>query len=169
MGIAAAPLMHIPLDTCKADPPAPDPPSPPNSAVHCVDEPYFDLHPAPPTPISTVEPAKPPADPPDDVLQRLSPESRERFTQMWHQLPPHLRDIHFDLHGPGWEPAVIQELQDVLLEYQDRFSQSKTDLGHCKTLPFEITLQPGVSPISSRPYRTNPLLTKKSMLFWMHT
>ncbi|CAN0043780.1 unnamed protein product, partial [Sphacelaria rigidula] len=37
----------------------------------------------------------------------------------------------------------------------------KTDLGHCKTLPFEVTLQPGVSPISSRPHRTNPILTKK--------
>ncbi|CAM9662878.1 unnamed protein product [Sphacelaria rigidula] len=46
------------------------------------------------------------------------------------------------------------------MEYQNRFSHTKTDLGHCKTLPFEFTLQPGVSPISSRPYRTNPLPTQ---------
>ncbi|CAM9726402.1 unnamed protein product [Sphacelaria rigidula] len=72
-----------------------------------------------------------------------------------------MRDINFDLHGPGWEPAVIQELSDVLLQYQERFSRSKTDLGHCKTLPFGVTLQPGVSPISSRPYRTNPVFTEK--------
>ena len=108
-----------------------------------------------------VDSDRPTSDPPDEVLKRLSPESRESFLQLWNQLPPHLRDINFDLHGPGWEPAVIKELSDVLLEFQDRFSRSKTDLGHCKTLPFKITLQPGVSPIASRPYRTNPILTKK--------
>ncbi|CAM9575887.1 unnamed protein product, partial [Sphacelaria rigidula] len=53
-----------------------------------------------------------------------------------------------------------RELSDVLLQYQDQFSRSKTDLRHCKTLPFEVTLQPDISSISSQSYRTNPILTK---------
>ena len=106
----------------------------PTAPSNCVDEPYFDLT---PSRVHVVEPGRPTSDPPGEVLKRLSPESRESFLQMWKQLPPHLRDINFDLHGSSWEPAVIKELSDVLLEFQDRISRSKTDLGHCKTLPFE--------------------------------
>ena len=75
---------------------------------------------------------------------------------MWELIPPHLRDIHFGLDGNQWSPEDIRQLGDVLTRYEGRFSKSKTDLGHCHTLPFKIEIQPGTAPIASRPYRTTP-------------
>ena len=48
-----------------------------------------------------------------------------------------------------------------LVEYESTFSKHKTDLGHCHALPFVIRTPADAKPISSRPYRTNPVLTKK--------
>lgn len=43
LGIAAAPLVHIPLETRVAALPAPDPSPWTDSSVNCVDGPYFGL------------------------------------------------------------------------------------------------------------------------------
>ena len=55
----------------------------------------------------------------------------------------------------------MKQLGDELLRYESRFSKSKTDLGHCHTLPFKIEVQLGTAPIASRPYRTNPVIANK--------
>ena len=68
--------MHIPLETCATEPKAPKSASPTDGSVNCVDEPYFDLT---PSHVHIVEPGRPTSDPPDEVLKRLSPESREKF------------------------------------------------------------------------------------------
>ena len=41
------------------------------------------------------------------------------------------------------------------------FSSSKLDYGACSLRPFEIKVPPGTHPISSRPYRLNPVLSKQ--------
>ena len=80
---------------------------------------------------------------------------------MWELIPPHLQDIHFDLDGTQWSSEDIRQFGDVLLRYEGRFSKSKTDLGHCHTLPFKIEIQPGTALIASRPYRTNPVVASQ--------
>ena len=36
---------------------------------------------------------------------------------------------HVDLHGPGWTPAIIPQLGEVLVEFTEVFSKSSNDLG----------------------------------------
>ena len=99
--------------------------------------------------------------PPPALLERFNSDQRKAFLEMWELIPPHLQDIHFDLDGTQWSPGDIRQLGDVLLRYEGRFSKSKTDLGHCHTLPFKIEIQPGTAAIASRPYRTNPVVASQ--------
>ena len=48
------------------------------------------------------------------LLERLSANQCSSFLPTWNRLPPHMREITFDLHGPGWTPAVITQLGEVL-------------------------------------------------------
>ena len=70
--------------------------------------------------------------------------------------------ISFDFHGPGWDPDVITHLGDTLIEFADLFSTSPTDFGSCFFLPFEISVPPDSSPVTSRPYRVNALVAKQN-------
>lgn len=54
------------------------------------------------------------------------------------RLPSYLHYITFDLQGAGWTPYVIGRLGDVVGQFSDVFSKSKTDFGSCCLLPFEI-------------------------------
>ena len=72
-----------------------------------------------------------------------------------------MREITFDLRGPGWTQAIILQLGEVLAEFPDVFSKSSTDFGSCSLLPFEISVPPNRSPITPRPYRINPPTAKK--------
>ena len=99
--------------------------------------------------------------PPQALLDRLDADQRTSFQQLWEKLPPHLRSIKFDLHGPGWTPQVITDLGDLLCEFRDVFSTSSTDLGSCSLLPFKITVPPDSAPVTSKPYRMNPLVAKQ--------
>ena len=81
--------------------------------------------------------------------------------RVWVRLPPHLREIALDLHDPGWTPPVIEQLGDVLCEFPDVFSTSKTDFGSGSSLPFEILVPEGSAPVTSRPHRINPILAKE--------
>lgn len=83
LGIAAAHLMHIPLQICVPDPPAPDSAPQTDSSAHCVDEPYFDLMFSSSPQVHAVDPVRPPSNPPDEVIQRLSPESWKSFMHLW--------------------------------------------------------------------------------------
>ena len=89
-------------------------------------------------------------------LERFSADQRSSFLETWNRLPPHMREIAFDLHGPGWTSVVITRLGKVLAEFSDMFSKSPTYFGSCSLLPFEITAPPNSSPVASRPYRINP-------------
>ena len=105
--------------------------------------------------------AAPSSSPPPALLERLTPEQRNSFTRMWDTLPLHLRDITFNLHGPGWTPAVIADLVQVLCEYHDIFSSSPTDIGSCSLFPNKLTVPTGSAPVTSRPYRVSPPIAKQ--------
>ena len=40
-------------------------------------------------------------------------------------------------------------------------STSLTDFGSCSLLPFEVSVPPDSSPVTSRPHRVNPLVAKQ--------
>ena len=94
------------------------------------------------------------------LLERLSTDQRSSFLQTWNRLPPHMRQITFHLHSPGWTSADILQLGEVLAEFSDVLSKSSTDLGSFSLLPFEISVPPKSSPVKSRPYRINPPIAK---------
>ena len=98
---------------------------------------------------------------PSPALLRLSIDQRSSFLQTWTHLPPHMHEIAFDLHGPGWTPAVITQLGDVLVEFPDVFWKSSIHFGSCSLLPFKISVPPNSSPVTSRPYRINPPTAKQ--------
>ena len=96
------------------------------------------------------------------LLERLNTDQRSSFLQTWNRLPPQMREITFDLHGPGWTPAIILQLDEVLAELSDVFSKSSTDFGSSSLLPFAIfSVLPNNSPVTSRPYRINAPVAKK--------
>ena len=95
------------------------------------------------------------------LLERLDNSQRKSFLRTWDRLSLHLRDIKFDLHGSGLSPAVINALGNVLCEFPDVFSTSKTDFGSCSLIPFKISVPPDSAPVISRPYRINPILAKR--------
>ena len=72
-----------------------------------------------------------------------------------------MREITFDSRSPGWTPAIILQLGEVLAELSDVFLKSSTDFGSCSLLPFEISFPPNSAPVMSRPYRINPPTAKK--------
>ena len=95
------------------------------------------------------------------LLERLSTDQRSSFLQTWNRLPSHMREITFDLHGPGWTPTIILQLGEVLAELLNVFSKSSKDFGSCSLLPFEISVPPNSSPVTSWPYRINPPTAKQ--------
>ena len=92
------------------------------------------------------------------MLERLTPEQRASFLHVWERLPSHLRAVAFDLHGPGWTPLAIEQLGDVICDFADVFSRSKTDFASSSMMPFEISVPEGSAPVTSRPNRINPIL-----------
>ena len=59
-------------------------------------------------------------------------------------------------------PGGINALDDVLYEFPDGFSTSKTDFGFGSLIPFKISVLPDSAPVTSRPYRIHPILAKKA-------
>ena len=95
------------------------------------------------------------------LMERLNPAQRSAFLRVWARLPPHLREIAFDSHDPGWDPPAIEQLGDVLCDFPDVFSTSKTDFGSCSLMPFEILVPEGSPLVTPRPHRINPILAKE--------
>ena len=95
------------------------------------------------------------------LLKRLNSDQRSSFLRVWARLPPHLREIAFDLHDPGWTPPVIAQLGDVLCEFPDVLSTSKTEFGSCSLTSFEISVPEGSAPVTSRPHRLSTILAKE--------
>ena len=147
LGVAHAPLMCVPLDALQHDGrPSSDPPGvTPVSAVTA----------------SSLAAAAATASPSPALLEHLTPEQRGSFLRVWERLPSHLWAVAFDLHGPGWTPLAMEQLGDVLCDFADAFSKSKTDFGYCSLMPFEISVPEDSAPVTSRPHRINPLLAKE--------
>ena len=57
------------------------------------------------------------ASPSPALLERLTPGHRALFLRVWERLPPHLRAVAFDLHGPDWTPLAIEQLGDVFCDF----------------------------------------------------
>ena len=153
LGTSSSPLVQVPLASLRHLPPDPDVPN-----VHA-------LHDNIPVANDDLPPTDPPPEsksPSPQLLARLDTDQRSSFLRLWNRLPLHLRDVMFDLHGSGWSPSVIDDLGDVLCEFQDVFSTSKTDFGSCSLIPFKISVPPDSAPVTSRPYRINPILAKKA-------
>ena len=151
IGTASAPLTPVPLTSLA--------PSRVDNGVATVTDTTSTSTNVVPSDTSPLRPEQDSDTPPSNLIARFSDQQRTHFSRLWRRLPPHMRHIHFDLHGPGWTPAVIDSLATVLLRYSDRFAASKTDLGYSTTVPFEIKVPPGTRPIASRPYRSNPAIS----------
>ena len=96
------------------------------------------------------------------LLARLDADQLTSFLRLWDRVTLHICDVTFDLHGDGWSPSVIDDLGNVLREFPDVFSTSKTEFGSCSLIPFKITVPPDGAPITSRLYRMTPTLAKKA-------
>ena len=146
IGTARAPLLEVPIDEVEQNFPL-------SQTQGDVDHRVYTT--------SNSEMEGEPNLPPSSVLNRMDSSQQDAFREIWKRIPHHLRDIRFNLEGPGWTPEVISALGDVLVRYESRFSRSKTDIGHCTTLPFKIDIPKGTAPIASRPYRTSPAISKQ--------
>ena len=67
----------------------------------------------------------------------------------------------FDLHGPDWITLAIEQPGDVLWDFADVFSKSKTDFGSCSLMPFETSIPHDSAPVTSRPHRINHILARE--------
>ena len=152
VGVADAPFLRIPLSALQHSTQAagPHPGQTSDSQVSAV---------ARSTDAEGIAPAVSPPSP--TLMKCLNPAQRSAFLRVWARLPPHLREIAFDLHYPGWDPPAIEQLGDVLCGFPDVFSTSKTDFGSSSLMPSEISVPEGSAPVTSRPHRMNPILAKE--------
>ena len=148
-GVAHAPLLRVPLNALQHDDQAGEP-HPGQTAGHQVS--------AVTSSPATGEAASAVTSPSPALLDRLNQDQRSSILRVWAGLPPHLREIAFNLHDPGWTPSAIDQLGNVLCEFPDMFSTSKTDFWSCSLMPFEISIPEGSAPVTSRPHRINPIL-----------
>ena len=91
----------------------------------------------------------------------MKPGQLSSILRVWARLPPHLREIAFDLNDPDWTPPAIGQVGDVLCEFPNVFSTSKTDFGSCSLMQVEISVPESSAPVTSRSHRINPILTKE--------
>ena len=42
------------------------------------------------------------------LLERLTPKQRASFLRVWDSLPPHFRDVTFDLHSTEWTRVAAE-------------------------------------------------------------
>ena len=150
LGTASHPLLRVPLETLA-----------PHDTQHKVTT--IAESPVILAPPSTTTNAMPDAsgDSPTELLHRLDDAQRESFLRLWHMVPSHIRQIDFALDAPGWEPSAINALAATITKYADMFSSSKLDFGACSLRPFKLKVPHGTQPIQSRPYRSNPVLSKQ--------
>ena len=92
VGVAHAPLLNVPLGALQHATYAAKPH--PGQTADCQ---VSAVTSSPDTgeAVSAVTPPSP------ALLERLNPDQRSSFLRVWVRLPPHLREIAFDLHDPG--------------------------------------------------------------------
>lgn len=91
-------------------------------------------------------------------MDRFDPSPRQSFHRMWEALPCHFQEVNFDLHGPGWTLAVVEDLGVLFCAFPGVFSTSRANFDSCSVLPFEMLVPPDTVPVTSRPYRANPIV-----------
>ena len=146
VGIAHAPLLRVPLGALQHASQTAEPH--PGQTADCQVS-------AVTSSLATGEAVSPVTSPSPALLERLNQDQRSSFLRVWARLPPHLWEITFGLHDPGWTPLVIEQLGDVLCEFPDVFSTSKTDFGSFSLMPFEISVPEGSDHLpapSHKPY-----------------
>ena len=89
-------------------------------------------------------------------FKRLTADQHSGFLETLHRLPPHMREISFDLHVPGLTSVVVTQLGEVQAVFSDVLSKPPTDFASCSLLPLEISVPPNSSPVACRPYPINP-------------
>ena len=120
VGVAHAPLLRVPIDALQHATRAAEPH--PGQTADCQ-------VPAVTSSLDTGEAASPVMSPSPALVERLNPDQRSSFSRVWARLPPHLREITFDLQNPGWTSPAIEQLGDVLCEFPDLVSTSTRPLG----------------------------------------
>ena len=58
-------------------------------------------------------------------------------------------------------PPAVGQLRDVICEFQDVLSTSKTDCRSCSLTPFEISVPDSSAPGTPRPHRMNAILANE--------
>ena len=100
IGVSAAPLLRVPVETLMAtssSSPAPGSPAPTSPPRVNIVDPASEAQ-RPSDPASAPPPPKPP---PQELMDRFSEAQRSSFSRLWARLPAHMHDIAFDLHNPG--------------------------------------------------------------------
>ena len=103
---------------------------------------------------------------PSLVLAAGLPISNFLFLRNLERLPPVSRrlcreSLEIPMAAQGDNPSTrTEQLEDVLCDFPDVFSTSKTDFGSCSLMPFEVSVPEGSAPVTSRPHRINPILAK---------
>ena len=157
LGASCPPLVQI-LFTTLGHPSLHPFPPPPTPGVHALLDNTPDADKSP----STADLATAPKAPCPQLLARVDADQRKCFLDLWKRLTLRLLNVNFNLHGSGWTPSVIDNLGDVLCELQDVFSTSKADFGSCSLIPIKITVPSDSAPVTSRPYRIDPILANKA-------
>ena len=99
-------------------------------------------------------------EPPTSLLGRLNSEQRDSFLQVLRAAGASPRSlIRFPRSGLG--PRRHNPVGRYLDRVHRCLSTSPTDFGSCSLLPFEISVPRDSSPLTSRPYRVNPLVAKQ--------
>ena len=75
------------------------------------------------------------ASPSPALLECLTPEQQAAFLRVWKRLPAQLCTVAFDLNGPDWITLAIEQLGNILCDFADVFSTSKTGFGSCSLMP----------------------------------
>ena len=99
VGVAHAPLLRVPLDALQHVTHAAEtnPGQSADSQVSAVT-----------SSLATGEAASAVTSPSSVLLERLNLYQRSSFMCVWTRLRPHLREIAFDLHDPGWTTSAIE-------------------------------------------------------------
>ena len=144
VGVADAPLLRVPQGALQHTTHAAGP-----HAGQTADSQVSAVAPSPDTEVAApTVPSPSPA-----LMGRLNLAKCSAFLCVWARLPPHLREIAFNLHDPGWDPPAIEQLGDMLCDFPDVCSTSKTDLGSCSLMLFDFSVPEGGAPFISRSHR----------------
>jgi hypothetical protein len=90
----------------------------------------------------------------EDDVQVIQDSRRE--VSVKEELPPHLRELFDGAVKNCADRKAKNGLRDLLLRYQDVFSQGEQDTGRTNLIEHQIPLKPGTRPVRQPPHRLGP-------------